>query len=81
MTGAVQPNVNQKNLKTIQFVLPQNEVAETFGNLIAPLFSKLRDNSEEITTLASMRNTLLPKLISGELDVSGLYAREGTNVE
>lgn len=40
-----------------------------FSELIQPLFAKVRVNTDENVTLASLRDTLLPKLISGELRV------------
>ena len=38
--------------------------------LIAPLFAKIRENYDESRRLATLRDTLLPKLMSGEIDVS-----------
>ena len=70
VTGAVQPKLNQKNLKAIPFVLPTGPVCRAFSDLIQPLFSKLRANADENATLAPLRDALLPKLISGELRVS-----------
>ena len=69
VTGAVQPKLNQKNLKAIPFVLPKEPVCMAFSELIQPLFAKVRVNTDENVTLASLRDTLLPKLISGELRV------------
>lgn len=69
VTGAVQPKLSQTNLKAIPFILPDEPVSYAFSELTKPLFSKLRANSDENRTLASLRDTLLPKLISGELQV------------
>ena len=70
VTGAVQPKLNQKNLKAVPLVLPKGPVCRAFSDLIQPLFSKLRANADETATLISLRDILLPKLISGELRVS-----------
>lgn len=69
VTGAVQPKVNQMNLKAIPFILPFKEVPASFGKLIGPVFAQIRKNSEESIALANVRDALLPKLISGELRV------------
>lgn len=67
VTGAVQPKLNQKNLKAVPMVLPGEPTCEAFSNLIQPLFANLRSNADQSDTLTSFRDTLLPKLISGEL--------------
>lgn len=71
VTGAVQPKINQGNLNSMPFLLPSKEVAETFTNTIKPWFAKFRANQEEIRTLSSIRDSLLPKLMSGEVRVKG----------
>lgn len=57
-----------------QFKLPRPSTNELkrFGNAVSSLFLKMRFNSLENTCLSSLRDSLLPKLISGELDVSEL---------
>ena len=47
--------------------MPQKEIAVEFGKLIEPLFDKIRHNSDQIKTLTELRDTLLPRLISGQL--------------
>ncbi|MCP6760037.1 MAG: hypothetical protein NHB32_15085 [Fischerella sp. CENA71] len=49
--------------------VPCKEVAKYFGDIIAPLMRKISSNCEQSRTLASIRNTLLPKLLSGEIRV------------
>jgi type I restriction enzyme S subunit len=50
-------------------VKPSMEVAKCFGMISDPIMQKIKKNDEETRTLASLRDTLLPKLISGELRV------------
>lgn len=69
VTGAVQPKVNQGNLNSMPFLLPSKSVAEAFTKTVNPWFAKIRANQEEIKNLASIRDALLPKLLSGELRV------------
>jgi type I restriction enzyme S subunit len=49
-------------------------VAEHFGSLLKPLFVRLRHNSEQAQTLATLRDTLLPRLISGQLRLPEVQA-------
>jgi restriction endonuclease S subunit len=67
ITGAVQAKLSQTNMWRINFLMPTREVAEHFGSLLGPLFVRFRHNSEQAQTLATLRDTLLPRLISGQL--------------
>jgi restriction endonuclease S subunit len=69
VTGAVQPKLNQGNMNRIPFMLPSCEVSEAFAKTIEPLFAQIRTNTDQSRTLATLRDTLLPKLLSGELSV------------
>ena len=71
VTGAVQPKLNQGNLKTIPVVLPTGPVRRAFSRLIAPVFARIRRNTNEGKHLGTLRDILLPKLISGEIRVPG----------
>jgi len=70
VTGAVQAKVNQSNLKSIEIIIPPVDVMEKFNKLIKPFFDTIRSNNDEIKELQKLRDTLLPKLMSGEIDVS-----------
>ena len=72
VTGAVQQKVSQGNLKSVPATIPPESVLRDFDNLIQPLFSEIRNLKDECANLASLRDTLLPKLMSGELDVSDI---------
>jgi type I restriction enzyme S subunit len=72
VTGAVQPKINQANLKALAVAVPSVEEMQKFNDLIAPLFDQIRKNSDENLRLAELRDALLPKLMSGELSVANL---------
>lgn len=72
VTGAVQPKINQANLRSIQMVIPPEHTLREYNDLVEPLFSLFRANEEECKTLTALRDSLLPKLMSGELDVSAI---------
>lgn len=71
VTGAVQPKLSQGRMKKIPFVYPDVQICATFDRLLAPLFERVRACNTEARSLVSLRDTLLPKLISGELRVKG----------
>ena len=59
-------------LKKVMFLLPDNETLEKFDSIVEPLFIQVFANNEENIRLSLLRDTLLPKLMSGELDVSDI---------
>ena len=69
VTGAVQAKINQGNLLRVSFTLPNRAVASAFKEILDPLYSLIRSNVEESRTLADLRDTLLPELISGRIRV------------
>ncbi|MEJ8849645.1 restriction endonuclease subunit S [Variovorax rhizosphaerae] len=69
ITGAVQAKLSQANMWRIPFLRPTRAVAEVFGLMIAPLFEQIRQGTEEAKTLSALRDTLLPRLISGQLRI------------
>src|SRR5690554_3444336 len=72
VTGAVQLKLNQKNMNSIPFIKATDEVCIAFNLLLKPMFADLRNREDESRKLSSLRDTLLPKLLSGEIDVSAL---------
>ncbi len=72
VTGAVQPKISQANLRSIPVVIPSADALSSFNLQIAPMFEQIRQNVDQNKALAQLRDTLLPKLMSGELDVSEL---------
>jgi restriction endonuclease S subunit len=70
VTGAVQPKLNQGNLKSIPCLLPNVQVCEAFNLLIGPMFDEIRLLSEQTKSLVEIRDRLLPRLVSGELHIS-----------
>lgn len=72
-TGSTgQTELPRDRVKAMELHLPDNDTLTRFNAVIAPLVSIIVVNQREITHLASIRDTLLPKLMSGELDVSNI---------
>ena len=69
VTGAVQPKLNQGNLKSIPCLLPAVKVSDAFNLIIGPMFDEIRVLSEQTKLLVEIRDRLLPRLISGELQI------------
>ena len=67
VTGAVQPKLSQRNLKSVPVIVPGGPTCEAFSDLIGPLFEMVRANTDEAKHLAGQRDTLLPKLVVGEV--------------
>ncbi|ADE56591.1 MULTISPECIES: restriction endonuclease subunit S [Aminobacterium] len=69
VTGAVQLKINQSNLKSVKVIIPSVDKIAEFNYLIARFFAEKRRLSEENQILISVRDALLPKLMSGEVRV------------
>ena len=72
VTGAVQQKVSQQNLKKVPAIIPSKEALGAFDEIIQPIFAQIRNLRDENVNLAQLRDALLPKLMSGELDVSNI---------
>lgn len=72
VTGAVQQKVSQQNLKKVPAIIPSKDALNAFDEIIQPIFSQIRNLRDENARLADLRDKLLPKLMSGELDVSDI---------
>lgn len=72
VTGAVQQKVSQQNLKKVPAIIPSKQALSAFDEIIQPIFAQIRNLRDENANLARLRDTLLPKLMSGELDVSDI---------
>ena len=66
---AAQPGLNQVELKSVVIKLPEKELIEKFENKVKPIAEKIIQNSLENRTLAKLRDTLLQKLMNGEIDL------------
>ena len=69
---AAVPGINQQNVNDIWIFSPENSKVKEFGEWVQPLFTTILKNCAQNVKLAELRDTLLSKLMSGELDVSDL---------
>ena len=71
-TGSTQPLITQKAISNIEIPLPPQKELDKFEKISSTLYSEVYKNKKEIETLTKLRDTLLPKLMSGEIDVSNI---------
>jgi type I restriction enzyme, S subunit len=69
VTGAVQLKINQKNMNSIPFLRAGDLVNQQFAEYISPFYKRMKLLAEDKRSLTKIRDTLLPKLISGELQI------------
>ena len=69
-TGTVFGAINKKQFEAIGIIEPNPDLIESFEKMASPMDDEVRNNIEESRTLADLRDTLLPKLISGELRIA-----------
>ncbi len=67
VTGAVQPKINQANLRAIKIVIPMTKFINELNNFIQPTYNIIRKNKIENQNLIQLRDTLLPKLMNNEI--------------
>jgi type I restriction enzyme, S subunit len=67
--SGVQVNLSTKAIKETRFICPDKNAHNAFNSIITPIFERYFDNEENNRTLESLRDRLLPKLISGQISV------------
>ncbi|NEU29173.1 restriction endonuclease subunit S [bacterium LRH843] len=68
-TGAVFNAINLRDLNSLKIVSPTSDLIEEFSSLVTPFFEMLSEKEEENISLKNLRDTLLPKLLSGEIEL------------
>lgn len=67
--GTVFGSINKKTLSAIQILLPSDGIVEQFNNIASSFDNRIRSLSEENSRLSLLRDTLLPRLMSGEIEI------------
>ena len=70
--GSAVPSMTTNILNAMQLYIPDEKTLEKFENIVSPMYSAMQENTKESKILANTRDALLPKLMSGELDVSDI---------
>jgi len=70
--GSTTNNLNKTQFSKIKILVPEAKILSQFHEIVEPLFMKIKENQIEIENLTKLRDTLLPKLMSGDIDVSDI---------
>lgn len=76
LAGTTQKYISLGELRKIQVVTPNNYILKSFNDLVSPFFACIKNGISSRQNLEKIRDSLLPKLLSGEIDVSQLTLEE-----
>jgi type I restriction enzyme S subunit len=79
-TGVAIPGLNSTAVRSLGVLIPPPPIVQAFTKQAAPLFTRILANAKQSRTLATLRDTLLPKLLSGELSVTSASATMESSV-
>jgi type I restriction enzyme, S subunit len=68
-TSSIVDAINSKIIKDIELAIPDEDKLNDFKEITKPYFNKIKSNQTQIRTLSALRDTLLPKLMSGEMSM------------
>ncbi|MBR5749607.1 MAG: restriction endonuclease subunit S [Prevotella sp.] len=68
--GSAQPKFNKTDFKSLKIIVPEESVLKKFDEIVSPMFNYVGKNNQESSRLATLRDTLLPKLMSGQIKVN-----------
>lgn len=71
-TGSAQRNFGPMHLNKIDLVYPDKDIIKKFNDLIFPVIKNIQNNKAENMKLSQLRDTLLPKLMNGEIDLDNI---------
>lgn len=71
-TSSIATAVNSKIIKSIQFLVPGEKDIAKFNEVAIPMLSQIKEIQHEVRALSELRDSLLPKLMSGEIDVDSI---------
>ena len=66
-TGTTQQQLTVPDFRKTNIVIPETDLLRKFNEVIMPIFSKIKQNKEECENLATLRDTVLPKLMNGKI--------------
>ena len=79
-TGTKMPRTNWSDISSFKVAVPPKSIAAAFARNIQPMLDRIHVNLHQSRTLATMRDTLLPKLLSGELQVADVASKAATHL-
>lgn len=79
--GAAQPQITLDGLRSVNIAYPEHDVRRKYSELVSPMFSMMWSLERKNANLRAQRDLLLPKLVSGEIDVSDISMPDDKEVE
>ena len=70
--GSAVPSMTTDILNAMEVIIPPTTALEEFEALVTPMYRAMQENNDQSEKLANLRDTLLPKLMSGEIDISDI---------
>ena len=70
--GSAVPSMTTDILNAMELLIPDADTLTKFENVVAPMYLTVQQNTQESSKLAELRDSLLPRLMSGEIDVSDI---------
>lgn len=67
--GSAQPNISGSDIVKFPVIIPPKDLIDAFNKILLPIIEAILNHSEKLDTLIGMRDTLLPRLISGQLNI------------
>lgn len=68
-SGSAQPGINKQSMRSLKILLPPKDIVDRYEKLVGPYTELLLNNCKENQVLANLRDSLLPKLLSGEIRI------------
>jgi type I restriction enzyme S subunit len=75
------PSLKPSDIEKIEFLIPQTNKLTQFGNLASTYWTKINNNQTQIRTLTQLRDTLLPKLMSGEVRIEMIEKKKNLGIQ
>lgn len=69
LAGSTQKYISLSELRNLPINIPEKNILEKFNNIVTPIYERIVNNTNEIKNLKELRDTLLPKLMNGEIEV------------
>jgi type I restriction enzyme S subunit len=79
--GTTMQAINNTNIKKIKILSPTEDILNNFNRIVKPIFKQIYENNIENKNLIQLRDILLPKLMSGEIDVSNVKTLSDKTIE
>ncbi len=71
-TGGAQQHINKNDVETYKLIIPNRSILDDFSQKVVPIFDMIKNNCVENESLIHLRDTLLPELINGKINLDNI---------